>query len=66
MFSSSCNIVLVMAVQALKCGAEKVYVEDLRREFVTDFVFPLLRSGSLYEGRYLLGTSPSADSLRTP
>lgn len=43
--------------KALKVGAKKVYVEDLKHEFVTDYVFPLLRSTALYEGRYLLGTS---------
>ncbi len=40
-----------------KTGAAKVYVEDVRREFVTDFVFPALKGGAVYEGRYLLGTS---------
>lgn len=43
--------------KALKCGAEKVYLEDLRKEFVEDYVFPYLRSNTLYEGRYMLGTS---------
>ncbi len=43
--------------KALSAGASKVYVEDLRREFVTDFIFPALRGNALYEGRYLLGTS---------
>jgi argininosuccinate synthase len=43
--------------KALKCGASKVYVEDLRKEFVTDYIFPALQGGALYEGRYLLGTS---------
>ena len=42
--------------KALKTGASKVYVEDLRREFVTDFIFPALRANAMYEGRYLLGT----------
>lgn len=43
--------------KALNCGASKVYVEDLRREFVTDFIYPAIKSNAIYEGRYLLGTS---------
>jgi argininosuccinate synthase len=43
--------------KALKTGASKVYVEDLRREFVTDFIFVALMANAIYEGRYLLGTS---------
>lgn len=43
--------------KALDTGASKVYVEDLRQEFVTDFIFPALRGNAIYEGRYLLGTS---------
>ena len=43
--------------KALKTGAAKAYVEDLKEEFARDFVFPMLRSGASYEGRYLLGTS---------
>ncbi|MAG21330.1 MAG: argininosuccinate synthase [Candidatus Marinimicrobia bacterium] len=43
--------------KALKTGASKVFVEDLRREFITDFIFPALQGNALYEGRYLLGTS---------
>ena len=43
--------------KALKTGASKVYREDLREEFVTDFVFPALKGNAVYEGRYLLGTS---------
>lgn len=38
-------------------GAKKIYVEDLREEFVRDFVFPMFRANALYEGVYLLGTS---------
>jgi len=44
-------------IKALKTGASKAFAVDLREEFVRDFVFPMLRSGSLYEGYYLLGTS---------
>ena len=43
--------------KALATGASKVFVEDLRKEFVTDFIFPALRGNAMYEGRYLLGTS---------
>jgi len=42
--------------KAIKTGASKIYIEDLRQEFVRDFVFPTLRAGAIYEG-YLLGTS---------
>ncbi|MFZ5906516.1 MAG: argininosuccinate synthase [Nitrospirota bacterium] len=43
--------------KALKTGASKVYVEDLREEFARDYVFPMLRANAVYEGSYLLGTS---------
>jgi argininosuccinate synthase len=43
--------------KALKTGASKVYVEDLREEFVRDFVFSALKANAVYEGNYLLGTS---------
>jgi argininosuccinate synthase len=43
--------------RALKTGADKVYIEDLKEEFVKDFVFPILRANAIYEGSYLLGTS---------
>ncbi len=38
-------------------GASAIYVEDLREEFVRDYVFPMMRANALYEGQYLLGTS---------
>ena len=38
-------------------GASSIYIEDLREEFVRDFVFPMFRANALYEGLYLLGTS---------
>ena len=38
-------------------GASKVHIDDLREEFVRDFVFPMLRANAIYEGSYLLGTS---------
>jgi argininosuccinate synthase len=47
----------VVRRNALNAGASKVYVEDLREEFVKDYVFPMLRANAVYEGGYLLGTS---------
>lgn len=38
-------------------GIKEIYIEDLREEFVRDYVFPMFRSGAIYEGAYLLGTS---------
>ena len=38
-------------------GIKEIFVEDLREEFVRDFVFPMFRTNALYEGVYLLGTS---------
>src|SRR6185369_8645004 len=38
-------------------GVKKIYIEDLREEFVRDYVFPMFRANALYEGVYLLGTS---------
>ena len=43
--------------KALKTGAVKAYVEDLREEFVREYIFPMLRANAVYEGAYLLGTS---------
>ena len=43
--------------KALATGADKVYIDDLREEFVRDFVFPMFRANAIYEGHYLLGTS---------
>jgi len=43
--------------KALKIGAAKVYIEDLKKEFVTDYIFPAIQANAMYEGRYLLGTS---------
>ena len=43
--------------KAIATGASKVYVLDLREEFVKDYVFPMLRANAVYEGTYLLGTS---------
>ena len=43
--------------KALSMGAREIFVEDLREEFVADFVWPMFRANALYEGVYLLGTS---------
>ncbi|MBF0514669.1 MAG: argininosuccinate synthase [Desulfovibrionaceae bacterium] len=43
--------------KALATGASKAYILDLREEFARDFIFPMMRSGALYEGRYMMGTS---------
>ncbi len=43
--------------KAIKTGASKLYIEDLNKEFVEDFVFPTVKAGAVYEGKYLLGTS---------
>lgn len=43
--------------KAIKTGASKVYVEDLREEFVKEYIFPMLRGNAVYENFYLLGTS---------
>ena len=40
-----------------RTGASKVYVEDLREEFVRDFIFPMVRANAIYEGGYMMGTS---------
>jgi len=44
-------------VKAQQMGVKEIYIEDLREEFVRDFVFPMFRANTLYEGEYLLGTS---------
>ncbi|MEM4348080.1 MAG: argininosuccinate synthase [Candidatus Anstonellaceae archaeon] len=43
--------------KAIKIGASKVIIKDVKKEFVTDFIFPAIRANAIYEGRYLLGTS---------
>ena len=43
--------------KALSIGASKVYIEDLKEEFVTDYIFPAIKSNAVYESRYLLGTA---------
>lgn len=43
--------------KAMKTGASKLYIEDVKEEFITDFIYPTLKAGAVYEGKYLLGTS---------
>jgi argininosuccinate synthase len=43
--------------KALDTGASEIYIEDLRHEFVTEYIFPTVRAGAVYEHKYLLGTS---------
>jgi len=43
--------------KAKKLGAKKIYIENLKEEFVRDYVFPMFRCNTIYEGEYLLGTS---------
>ena len=44
-------------VKAKKLGIKKIYVEDLREDFVKNYVYPMFRANAIYEGLYLLGTS---------
>lgn len=44
-------------INAERAGVKEIYIEDLREEFVRDFVFPMFRANAVYEGLYLLGTS---------
>jgi argininosuccinate synthase len=46
-----------MEAKALASGASKLIIRDVREEFVRDYLFPMLRAGAVYEGKYLLGTS---------
>ena len=43
--------------KALKTGASKLYIEDLKKEFVEDYIYPTMKAGAVYENKYLLGTS---------
>lgn len=43
--------------KAIKTGASKIYIEDLTKEFIEDYIYPTLKAGALYENQYLLGTS---------
>src|SRR5215210_1890472 len=43
--------------KAIRTGASKIYIDDLREEFARDFIFPMIQAGAIYEGQYFLGTS---------
>ncbi|MBG9980351.1 argininosuccinate synthase [Facklamia sp. DSM 111018] len=43
--------------KAISCGASKLYIEDLKKEFITDYIFPALKANAVYERNYLLGTA---------
>ena len=43
--------------KAIKTGASKLYIEDLKEEFIQDYVYPTVQAGAIYENRYMLGTS---------
>ena len=43
--------------KAINTGASKIYIEDLTKEFVYDYIFPTIKANAVYEGKYLLGTS---------
>ena len=47
----------IVREKALKSGASKVYIEDLTKPFIEDYIWPTLKAGAVYEGKYLLGTS---------
>src|SRR4030081_2611074 len=46
-----------LEAKALRTGASKCIVDDLREEFARDFIFPMMQAGAIYEGQYFLGTS---------
>src|SRR3954471_21232412 len=46
-----------LEAKAKKTGASKIYIDDLQEEFASDFIFPMLHAGAIYEGQYFLGTS---------
>ena len=46
-----------LEAKALRTGASKCYIDDLREEFARDFIFPMIQAGAIYEGQYYLGTS---------
>ncbi len=46
-----------LEAKAKKTGASKLYIEDLKEEFITDYIYPTMQAGAVYEGEYLLGTS---------
>jgi len=46
-----------MEEKALKMGASKIYIEDVREEFITEYIYPMVKAHAVYEDKYLLGTS---------
>lgn len=46
-----------LRAKALKCGASACFIEDIAEEFITDYIYPTMKAGAMYEGKYLLGTS---------
>ena len=46
-----------LAEKAIKTGASKCYIEDLREDYVKNYIYPTVKAGAVYEGKYLLGTS---------
>ncbi len=46
-----------LEAKALKTGASKIFIDDLREEFARDFIFPMMQASAIYEGQYFLGTS---------
>jgi argininosuccinate synthase len=46
-----------LEAKALSTGASKCYIGDLKENFATNYIFPMIQAGAIYEGRYLLGTS---------
>src|SRR5881392_1501462 len=46
-----------LEAKARKTGASKCYIIDLQEEFASDFIFPMIQAGAVYEGQYFLGTS---------
>ena len=46
-----------LEAKAIKTGASKLYIEDLKKEFIEEYIYPTLKMGAVYEGDYLLGTS---------
>jgi argininosuccinate synthase len=46
-----------LEAKALRTGASKCFIDDLREEFASDFIFPMIQAGAIYEGQYFLGTS---------
>ena len=43
--------------KAKQTGASKIYIDDLQDEFASDFIYPMMQAGAIYEGQYFLGTS---------